>query len=252
MNTLVVRDVRLAFGRLEALRGVSLEAPPGRITGLVGPNGSGKSTLLDVIAGVRAADAGEVQLDGRPIAAGRPDLVARLGIGRTFQVPRLARRLTVFQNLLVGARDHPGERLADCLLRRRRVAAVERQIAARAWALVDRLALGRVVNEYAGRLSGGQQKLLSLGMLLIADPQVLLLDEPAAGLNPSMVTQAVTLLRALRDEGRTLLLVEHNMEVIANVCDQVVVLGAGAVIARGSHDEIRQDAGVIRSYLGDG
>ena len=234
MSTLVVRDVRLTFGRLEALRGVSLEARPGRITGLVGPNGSGKSTLLDVIAGVRAAEAGEVQLDGRPIAAGRPDLVARLGIGRTFQVPRLARRLTVFQNLLVGGRDHPGERLGNCLLRPRRVAAVERQIAARAWAVVDRLALGRVVNDYAGRLSGGQQKLLSLGMLLIADPQVLLLDEPAAGLNPSMVAQAVALLRALRDEGRTLLLVEHNMEVIANVCDQVVVLGAGAVIARGS------------------
>ena len=132
------------------------------------------------------------------------------------------------------------------------MAAVERQIAARAWQVVDRLALGRVVNDYAGRLSGGQQKLLSLGMLLIADPQVLLLDEPAAGLNPSMVAQAVALLRALRDEGRTLLLVEHNMEVIADVCDQVVVLGAGAVIARGSHDEIRQNAGVIASIWATG
>jgi ABC-type branched-subunit amino acid transport system ATPase component len=251
MVTLAVRDVRVAFGRVEALRGVSLDAPPGRITGLVGPNGSGKSTLLDVIAGVRAADAGEVRLGGRLMPRGRPDLVATRGIGRTFQVPRLARRLTVFQNLLVGARDHPGERLGDLLLHPGRVAAAERRSAARAWQLVDRLALGRVVDEYAGRLSGGQQKLLSLGMLLMGDPQVLLLDEPAAGVNPSMIAQAVTLLRALRDEGRTLLLVEHNMEVIADVCDQVVVLSAGSVIARGSHDEIRRDASVIRSYLGD-
>jgi ABC-type branched-subunit amino acid transport system ATPase component len=251
MSTLAVRDVRLTFGRVEALRGVSLVAPPGQITGLVGPNGSGKSTLLDVIAGVRAAQAGEVRLDGRPIAGGRPDLVAQLGVGRTFQVPRLARRLTVFQNLLVGARDHPGEHLGNCLLRPRHVVAAERRIAERAWSLVERLALGRVVNDYAGRLSGGQQKLLSLGMLLMADPRVLLLDEPAAGLNPPMVAQAVALLRALRDEGRTLLLVEHNMEVIADVCDGVVVLGAGAVIARGSHDEIRRNTEVIRSFLGD-
>jgi ABC-type branched-subunit amino acid transport system ATPase component len=157
----------------------------------------------------------------------------------------------VFQNLLVGARDHPGERLGDLLLHPGRVAAAERRSAARAWQLVDRLALGRVVDEYAGRLSGGQQKLLSLGMLLMGDPQVLLLDEPAAGVNPSMIAPAVTLLRALRNEGRTLLLVEHNMEVIADVCDQVVVLSAGSVIARGSHDEIRRDASVIRSYLGD-
>jgi ABC-type branched-subunit amino acid transport system ATPase component len=251
MATLAVRDVRVTFGRVEALRGVSLEAPPGCITGLVGPNGSGKSTLLDVIAGVRAADAGEVRLDGQPIPGGRPDRTAKRGIGRTFQVPRLARRLTVFQNLLVGARDQPGERLGDVLLRPGRVVAAERRNAARAWQLVERLALGRVVDEYAGRLSGGQQKLLSLGMLLMADAQVLLLDEPAAGVNPAMIAQTVTLLRALRDEGRTLLLVEHNMEVIADVSDQVVVLGTGSVIARGSYDEIRRDAVVIRSYLGE-
>jgi ABC-type branched-subunit amino acid transport system ATPase component len=251
MATLAVRDVRVTFGRVDALRGVSLEAPPGCITGLVGPNGSGKSTLLDVIAGVRAADAGEVRLDGQPIPGGRPDRTAMRGIGRTFQVPRLARRLTVFQNLLVGARDQPGERLGDVLLRPGRVVAAERRNAARAWQLVERLALGRVVDEYAGRLSGGQQKLLSLGMLLMADAQVLLLDEPAAGVNPAMIAQTVTLLRALRDEGRTLLLVEHNMEVIADVSDQVVVLGTGSVIARGSYDEIRRDAVVIRSYLGE-
>src|SRR5262249_50989465 len=133
MTMLAVHDVRLAFGRVEALRGVSLEAPAGQITGLVGPNGSGKSTLLDVIAGVRIPDAGEVRLDGRPIAGGRPDLVARRGVGRTFQVPRLARRLTVFQNLLVGAREHPGERLGDLFLRPASVRRAEHQVATRAW-----------------------------------------------------------------------------------------------------------------------
>ena len=248
---LVVREVRLNFGRVQALRGVSLDARPGRITGLVGPNGSGKSTLLDVIAGVRTADAGDVRLDNRPLPPGRPDLVAARGIGRTFQVPRLARRLTVFQNLLVGARDHPGERLGELCFRPGRVVAAERQVAARAWTLVDRLALGRVVDEYAGHLSGGQQKLLSLGVLLMTDPRVLLLDEPAAGVNPSLLAEAVALLKALRDEGRTILLVEHNMEVIAEVCDEVVVLGAGSVIARGTHAEIRREETVIRSYLGE-
>jgi ABC-type branched-subunit amino acid transport system ATPase component len=245
-----VADVRLAFGGFQALRGVSLAAPGSQITGLVGPNGSGKSTLLNVVSGVLVPDGGEVRLDGRPLPLGRPDRVAAAGVGRTFQVPRLARRLTVLQNLLVAARHQPGERLVACFLRRGRVAAAERAAGTRAWPLLERLGLAAAADEEAGRLSGGQQKLLSVGMLLMGDPRVLLLDEPAAGVNPVLIAQLVAFLRSLRDEGRAVLLVEHNMELIADVCEQVYVLDAGVVIARGTPAEIRADAAVMRSYLG--
>jgi ABC-type branched-subunit amino acid transport system ATPase component len=247
---LAVADVRLAFGRLQVLRGVSLVAPAGTITGLVGPNGSGKSTLMDVITGVLRPDAGDVRLEGRPLPRGRPDLVAACGIGRTFQVPRLARRLTVFQNLLVSARGHPGERLVDLFFRPGRVATAERAAAARARVLVERLALASLVDECGGHLSGGQQKLLAMGMVLMGNPKVLLLDEPAAGVNPALIAEQVALLRALAAEGRTILLIEHNMEVISDVCDRVFVLHAGEIIADGPPGEIRRNEAVVRSYFG--
>ncbi len=205
---LTVAEVSVAFGGFRALSGVSLQAGPGSIVGIVGPNGSGKSTLLNVISGLQAADSGEVRLNGRPVPPGRPELAAAHGIGRTFQIPRLARRLTVLQNMMVGARQNAGE------------------------------------------LSGGQQKLLSLGMLLMSDPAVLLLDEPAAGVNPVLIEQEVAFLRSLRAEGRIILLVEHNMEMIANLCDRVHVLDAGEMIAEGTPEAIRRDARVMRSYLG--
>jgi ABC-type branched-subunit amino acid transport system ATPase component len=176
--------------------------------------------------------------------------VAALGIGRTFQVPRLARRLTVLENLVVAARDHPGERLGALLARPGLVAAAERVAVDRARALVDRLALRPVADALAGQLSGGQQKLLAIGMVLMNDPRVLLLDEPAAGVNPVLVARQVTLLRALRDEGRVILLIEHNMELVGDTCDEVVVLHGGQVIAQGTPGEVRRDAAVRRSYLG--
>ena len=181
---------------------------------------------------------------------GRPDVVAAHGIGRTFQVPRLARRLTVLQNMLVGARAQAGERLFPLFFSPRRVTAQERQIQRPALAILRRLGLVAKSNDYAGGLSGGQQKLLSMGMLLMSDPGVLLLDEPAAGVNPVLIEQQVAFLAELRDEGRTILLVEHNMEMVANLCDRVYVLDAGEVIAEGTPAAIRSDETVMRSYLG--
>jgi len=247
---LTVAEVAVSFGGFRALGGVSLQAAPGSIVGIAGPNGSGKSTLMDVISGIRLPDSGEVRLDGRPVPLGRPELAAAYGIGRTFQVPRLARRLTVLQNMLVGARGNAGERLFDLFLLPGRVAEGERRIEAAAIAILRRLGLVHKANDLAGGLSGGQQKLLSLGMLLMSDPGVLLLDEPAAGVNPVMIEQEVAFLSSLRDEGRTILLIEHNMEMISNLCDRVYVLDAGEVIAEGTPAAIRQDAQVMRSYLG--
>ena len=247
---LTVSDVSVAFGGFQALRDVSLDAGKGEIVGLVGPNGSGKSTLLNVVAGVNVPDSGAVHLDGRPLPLGRIEAVARRGVGRTFQVPRLAQRLTVFENMLAGAPHQPGERLFDLFLRPGAVRTAEAEASARATGILRRLDLLHKANGVAGGLSGGQQKLLTMGMLLMSDPKLLLLDEPAAGVNPVLIEQQVAFLRSLRDEGRTILIVEHNMDMIASICDRVYVLDAGVVIAEGTPAEIRANADVIRSYLG--
>jgi ABC-type branched-subunit amino acid transport system ATPase component len=247
---LTATDVSLRFGGLKALDRVSIEAPPGMVTGLIGPNGSGKSTLLNVIGGVYVPNEGEVTLNGAPLPLGRPDKVAQKGVGRTFQIPKLAQRLTVFQNMLAGEPDHCGERISNLLFRPGRVARQERAAAERATSILKRLGMVHKANDLAGSLSGGQRKLLTMGMLLMADPAVMLLDEPAAGVNPVLIEQQVAFLKTLRDEGRIVILIEHNMDMIANVCDRVYVLDAGSVIASGTPAEIRSNETVIRSYLG--
>ena len=246
---LSIVDIDISFNGFEALRKVCLEALAGKITGLVGPNGSGKSTLLNVISGILVPDKGQLTLLGSPVPVGRPDLVSRLGIGRTFQIPRLANRLTVLQNMLVSVRNNPGENI-NLFFRPQGIKDAERQYEKRAWDILGRLGLQHQFNEYAGLLSGGQQKLLSMGMLLMADPKVILLDEPAAGVNPVLIEQQILFLRNLRNEGRTILLIEHNMEVISSVCDKVYVLDEGVVIAAGTPKEIQNDPIVVRSYLG--
>jgi len=248
---LSIRDVAVSFGGVAALDGVDVDVPPGRVVGLVGPNGSGKSTLLNVVAGVVVPARGTVALDGDALPLGRPEDVAARGIARTFQVPRLARRLTVAQNVVAGARDQPGERLLDLFLRPGAVSAAERAATARAFAVMARLGLDHLADHPAGGLSGGQQKLLTMGMALMAEPRVMLLDEPAAGVNPVLIAQQVRFLRALAGEGRAILLIEHNMEMVSDICDTVFVLAAGRVIAYGTPAEIRSDRTVMRTYLGE-
>jgi ABC-type branched-subunit amino acid transport system ATPase component len=247
---LTIADVKVSFGGFRALGGVSMTAAPGSIVGIVGPNGSGKSTLINVVSGIQLPDSGTVRLDDRLVPFGRPDLIAAHGIGRSFQVSRLARRLTVLQNMMVSARGNAGERLFDLFLRPVAVAAGEKRIQTRAMEILRRLDLAHKANDYAGGLSGGQQKLLSLGMVLMSDPRVLLLDEPAAGVNPVLIAREVAFLKSLRAEGRIILLIEHNMEMIADLCDRVYVLDAGEVIAEGTPEAIRRDEQVMRSYLG--
>ena len=244
-------DITVLYAGFRALRSVSLRAAPGSILGLVGPNGSGKSTLLNVIAGVQRPSSGSLQLDGHALPLGRPDRMAHSGIGHAFQVPRLARRLTVLQNAQIGAVDQPGERVADVFLRPSRVRTREIDVTAAAHAALRRVDLAHKAGDYAGDLSGGQQKLLSLAMLLMMQPRVLLLDEPAAGVNAVLIERPIQLLRELREEGRIVVLVEHNMELIADVCDRVIVLDAGEVIAEGTPTAIRADARVMQSYLGE-
>ncbi len=247
---LTATDVSVLFGGLKALDRVSIEAAPGMVTGLIGPNGSGKSTLLNVIGGVYIPNEGQVSLNGAPLPLGRPDKVAKRGIGRTFQIPKLAQRMTVFQNMLAGEPDHCGERLSSLFLQPGKVTRQEKAATERAISILKRLGMLHKANDLAGSLSGGQRKLLTMGMLLMADPAVMLLDEPAAGVNPVLIEQQIAFLKTLRDEGRIVILIEHNMDMIANVCDRVFVLDAGTVIATGTPAEIRSNETVIRSYLG--
>jgi ABC-type branched-subunit amino acid transport system ATPase component len=239
------------FGEVTVLDGVSIEATPGAITGLIGPNGSGKSTLFDVITGVVPGDGGNVSLDGEPFEGGLAKL-ARSGVVRTFQVPRVALHMTVLENLMAAPREGAGERLTRLIspLAVKRVRADERDRRDRSLALAAELSLERMAEEYAEVLSGGQLKLLSIGIALMMDPRVLLLDEPTAGVNPVVTARILDLLRARSRDGCATLVIEHNIPALAEVCELVHVLDAGRIIASGTPEDVRRDERVVDAYIG--
>jgi ABC-type branched-subunit amino acid transport system ATPase component len=239
------------FGEVTVLDGVSIEAPPGQVTGLIGPNGSGKSTLFDVITGVVPRDGGTVTLDGVELDGGVATF-ARHGVVRTFQVPRVARRMTVLENLMVAAPAAEGERFLRLLspLHAARVRRDERERRDRSLELLGELGLEHLAEEYAEVLSGGQLKLLSIGIALMMDPRALLLDEPTAGVNPVLIARILEILAARSAAGRTTLLIEHNLPAIAEVCATVHVLDAGRIIATGSPAEVQSDDRVLDAYIG--
>lgn len=248
---LEAQDIVKRFGEVTVLDGVSLVAEPGKVTGLIGPNGSGKSTLFDTITGVVPRDAGTVRLDAEVIEGGLADF-ARRGLVRTFQVPRLGRRLTVLENLMLAAPDGAGESVLRLLSpwHRRRVREDELARRDAALAMLAELGLEHLAEEYAGVLSGGQQKLLTLGIVLMLDPPALLLDEPTAGVNPTLIERILELLKARCTAGRTTLIIEHNIPAIASLCETVYVLDVGRIIARGTPTEVSRDERVIDAYLG--
>jgi branched-chain amino acid transport system ATP-binding protein len=247
---LVVSGVQKRFGGLRALDGVSLEVARGSITGLIGPNGAGKTTLFDVVSGLLQADAGEIRLgphrlDGRPAHE-----IARLGVARTFQIPRPLARMTVLENLLLYAKDQPGERLRGLLARRAAIAAQDAALESRAVSLLELTDLAMLCGAPAETLSGGQKKLLELARVLMADPALILLDEPGAGVNPTLMRSLVAAIRALHGQGMTFLLIEHDMDLITELCDPVIVLAEGRRLVEGPFAEVRRDPRVLEAYLG--
>ena len=243
---LEAKDISRAFGGLRALNDCSLSVERGSITGLIGPNGSGKTTLFNVITGYVKADAGTVGFDGRDITNARPNVVFARGIGRTFQLTRIFSRISVVENMLVATqRDESWLRG----LTRSKSSKSELE-AAMEW--LDFVGLSKLANLQAGSLSYGQRKLLELAYVLVADPDVILLDEPAGGVNLTLINEISEKIRTLNKSGKTFLIVEHNMEFVMNLCDSVTVMHQGRALVTGAPDEVRRNPLVLDAYLGGG
>jgi neutral amino acid transport system ATP-binding protein len=243
--TLLSADsVSKAFGGLQALHECSVEVEKGSISGLIGPNGSGKTTLFNVITGYEKPDSGTVSFDGAEITRAGPSRVFGLGVGRTFQITRIFGRISVLENMLVATQRDEG------WLRglTRSKSSKSELVAAMEW--LDFVGIGRLAPQPAGSLSFGQRKLLELAYVLVADPDVILLDEPAGGVNLTLINEIADKIRALNKSGKTFLIVEHNMEFVMNLCDRVTVMHQGTDLVSGTPSEIRNDPRVLDAYLG--
>jgi ABC-type branched-subunit amino acid transport system ATPase component len=247
---LEVRDLTRSFYGIHALGGVDLTVEAHRITGLIGPNGAGKTTLFNCISGVVAPDSGTVLFGGRDITGWRPARISSVGLIRTFQIARGFPRLTVYENLLLYGDRQPGERASAALMRSEAALRRESELTDRAFAIASRLNLVPVLNEPASSLSGGQKKLLEIGRVLMGRPQLILLDEPVAGVNPSLTREIAAHLRSLVDDGLSVLLIEHHMDTIAQLCDHVVVLAEGKNLAEGSFEALSRNDAVQEAYMG--
>ncbi len=245
-----VEKVTKSFGGLMALADVSFDLGETGITGLVGPNGSGKTTLFHVLSGFYRADAGEIRYGDRTIGGLPPHAVSRAGVARTFQHTRVPPSLTVMENLLAAAPDQPGERLLTILFRPGRVRAREEENRERAGEILELLDLTHMAQEPGGRLSYGQAKLLELGRVLMADPRLVLLDEPTAGINPTLIRRLVTVIGTLVEKGIQIFLIEHNMPLVAELCRRVLVMDSGELIFQGTPREAQGNDRVIEAYLG--
>ncbi len=240
-----------SFGGIQAVKDATIEVNKGSITGLIGPNGAGKTTLFNLLSNFIRPDKGRVIFDGEPIQQLEPYQIAQQGLIRTFQVARTLSRLSVLDNMLLAAQKQTGENFWQVQLQPHIVAQEERQFKEQAMSLLESVGLAQKAQEYAGGLSGGQRKLLEMGRALMTNPKLILLDEPAAGVNPKLIDDICDrILRWNRQDGLTFLIIEHNMDLIMSLCDRVWVMAEGQNLAEGTPAEIQTNTQVLEAYLG--
>ncbi len=248
---LEVRSVSRHFGGIRAVDRMSMAVARGEIVGLIGPNGAGKTTLFNLVAGTARPSSGEIVLSGRRIEAEPAHRRLARGLGRTFQIPRPFPHMTLVENLLVAAPRQTGERMLASWFRGRKVAEEEHANLERAFALLDFVTLAKLAHEPARVLSGGQRKLLEIARVMMAAPDLVLLDEPAAGVNPTLAETIIDRIAALNRQGVTFLIIEHDMDLVARLCARVFVMADGRNLAEGSPAEVVRDRRVVDAYLGD-
>jgi branched-chain amino acid transport system ATP-binding protein len=245
-----IKKLNVRFGGLRVLNDAEFIVRGGVITGLIGPNGAGKTTLFNCVTGLLPAARGSVSFDGRELLGLRPDHIADAGLVRTFQLARGFPRMSVFEHLMLYGRHQPGEDLRAALFGSHAAREREAGLRERAWQVARRLKLDGVMDNLAVDISGGQKKLLEIGRALMAEPRMLLLDEPMAGVNPTLAREIAAQLASLREDGLTVLLIEHDLELVRLLCDDVIVMAEGAFLTRGPYDEVVANRAVQEAYLG--
>jgi branched-chain amino acid transport system ATP-binding protein len=246
-----VRNVSKRFGGLYAVSNCSLEVERGSITGLIGPNGAGKSTLFNMVAGNFPPSSGEIIFDGQDITGKKPHELFAMGMLRTFQIAHEFSNMTALENLMMVPGDQPGESLGNLWFKPALARSREAEVRKKALDVIDFLKLGHVKNELAGNLSGGQKKLLELGRTMMVDARIVLLDEVAAGVNKTLLHDLASNIERMNKElGYTFFVIEHDMDLIARLCDPVIVMAQGEVIAKGTMEELRADPMIVEAYFG--
>jgi len=251
VTLLDVVDLEKEFGGLIAIDDLSLSVDRGELVGVMGPNGAGKSTLFNCISGVVEPTGGTVAFDGEDVTGEQPEVLARRGLVRTFQHTRQLDTMTVRENVRLAAPDQPGERTIPALTRSQGMQQTERAVVERADELIEAFELDHLADEYASNLSGGQRKLLELARVLMLDPDLLLLDEPFAGVNPTLTNEIADRIRALNDDGMTVVVIEHELETLTALVDRLVVLTQGSVLVDGDPETVLEDERVVEAYLGE-
>ncbi len=239
-----------SFGPLKAVNDVSLDIPEGSITGLIGPNGAGKSTYFNLLTGALKPDAGTVHLNGQDVTGLSSDKLFARGMGRTFQIPRPFARMSVLENVMLAPTGQIGESVTGPFLNRSRVHEQETQIRNKALEVLDFVTLGDLADHPAGKISGGQMKLLELARLLMGDPKLILLDEPAAGVNPVLTETLIGKIEELNRQGTTFVIIEHDMDFVMRHCEPVIALAEGRVVFQGTADEALANPVLLDTYLG--